>query len=472
MIRDIVRHAGDVIAELFKKEETWFLLLFTGLSAWLLIAFFEKIWAAVQAFLLFTWPIWLFFIIFPVFVSLWLYVRQAQFKRNIKWVILELKIPREVRKSPQAMEQVLTAIHSLRNAPGDIKEWYWDGEVTRWYALEMVSFGGEVRFFLRVYKRQKDLVQAAFFSYYPDLEVVEADDYMDLFPKDMTETYAKQMDIWGTEMVLVNEGAYPIKTYEDFEHMEEEKQFDPISTFLEVLGKLRKEETVGIQILIAPASPKWRDEFEGTVNKLKKPATATIKTGGTVEEGGGTNGTKEMLIARSPGHIEVLKKMEENLSKPAFDTIIRFIYLSPKEGFSDTFPRRGIAGAFNQYAALNLNGFRQNHKVGTRTRIWKWPHIFPKVRNEYRKQRMLLSYRTREVPPETWMGRLATSYLFNWNFGSKRFPMNVKCLATLFHPPTAVVLTAPHIRRVESRRTGPPAGLPIYGEEGEIERFT
>ncbi|MFH1161939.1 MAG: hypothetical protein V1696_01555 [Candidatus Jorgensenbacteria bacterium] len=469
MIRDILRHIGDVIAELFKKEETWLIIFFAGLSTWLFVAFFEKIWAAIKTFIDFTWPIWVFFLILPLFVSLWLYVRQVQFKRNIKWIMLELRIPREVKKSPQAMEQVLAAIHSLRNAPGDIREWYWDGEVTRWYALEMVSFGGEVRFFLRVYKGQKSLVQAAFFSYYPDLEVIDAEDYVDLFPKNMEEAYAKKMDIWGTEMVLANEGAFPIKTYEDFEHMEEEKQFDPISTFLEVLGKLRKEETVGIQILIAPASPGWKDKFESTMDELKKPATATVQTGGGGEEEGGT---KEMLIARSPGHIEILKKVEENLSKPAFDTLIRFIYLSPKEGFSDTFPRRGLAGAFNQYAALNLNSFRQNHKVGTRTRIWKWPHIFPKVRNEYRKQRLLHNYRIREVPPETWMGRLMTSYLFNWNFGSKRFLMNVKCVATLFHPPTAVVLTAPHIRRVESRRTGPPAGLHIYGEEGEIERFT
>ncbi|MFH1193131.1 MAG: hypothetical protein V1656_02325 [Candidatus Jorgensenbacteria bacterium] len=467
MIRDVLHHAGDVIAEIFKKEETWFLLLFSGLSMWLLIAFFEKVWAAIQAFLLFTWPIWLFFIILPVFVSLWLYMRQAKYKQDIKWVIMELKIPREVKKSPQAMEQVLTAIHSLRNAAGDIKEIYWDGEVTYWWSLEVVSFGGEIRFFVRSAKGRVQLVKAAFFSYYPDVELEEIDDYTEQFPKDMTEVYGKQMDLWGTEMKLTGKAAYPIKTYEDFEHMEEEKQFDPISAFLEVLGRVRKEEIVGIQILIAPASPKWKDKFNSILEELKKPATATVKSSGG-EEGG----DKEMLIARSPGHIEVLKKVEENLSKPAFDTLIRFVYLSPKDGFSDTFPRMGLTGAFNQYSALNLNGFRGNNNVATRTRIWNWPHILPKVRVEYRKQRMLLNYRTREVPPETWMGRFVTSYFFNWNFGSERFLMNVKCLATLFHPPTAVVLTAPHMRRLESRRTGPPAGLPIYGEESEIERFT
>ncbi len=465
MGKDILKHIADVIIELFKKEETWLILLFCGLSLWFIFAFFNDLWRIIVSFFFLTWPVWLFFFIFPVFESLWLFVRQAQFKRDIKWVVLELKIPREVKKSPQAMEQVLAAIHSLRNAPGDIKEKYWDGEVTRWYALELVSFGGEMHFFLRVYKGQKNLVQAAFYSYYPDMEVVETDDYVDdLIPKDMAEVYEKKMDIWSTEMVLAEEAMYPIKTYEDFEHMEEEKQFDPISAFLEVLGKVKKEEKVGIQFLIAPAGSDWKDKFEDAVEELKKPVTASV-------DRGGDEGAQEMLVARSPGHIEIMKKVEENLSKPAFDTLVRFLFISPKEGYSDIFPRRGLVGAFNQYAALNLNSFRGNKKVETRARIWNSPFIFPKVRVEYRKQRMLLNYRTREVPPETWMGRFVTSHLFNWNFGSKRFPMNVKCLATLFHPPTAVVLTAPHIRRVESRRTGPPAGLPIYGEEGDIERF-
>jgi len=34
-----------------------------------------------------------------------------------------------------------------------------------------------------------------------------------------------------------------------------------------------------------------------------------------------------------------------------------------------------------------------------------------------------------------------------------------------------VVVTEPHIRHLESRRAGPPAGLSIFGEEKEIEKF-
>lgn len=464
MIKESLDHVIEFLSEFFKKEEVWVLLIFVGIGAWIVYAFFDALWQILVNFFLYAWPIILFFLVWPLLVSLWLFIRQHQFKEDIKWTLLELRIPREVKKSPQAMEQVLAGIHSLRNAPGDISEKYWEGEVTYWWSLEIVSFGGEVRFFIRSPKGRTQLVHALFYSYYPDVEVVEVQDYMEQFPHTVEEMYERGFDLWGTEMILANESAYPIKTYENFEHMEEEKQFDPISTFLEILGAIRKEETVGIHFLIAPASQKWGEEFEDVVEELKTPKTFAV---GMDEETGG----REVPIPHSDTHKEVLKAVEENLSKPAFDALLRFVYLSPKQGFSDAFPRRGLAGAFNQYSALNLNGFRANVKVATRTRIWNRPHVFPKIRLWYRKQRMLYCYRKREVPPETWMGRFVTSYLFNWNFGSKRFLMNTKCLATLFHPPTAVVLTAPHIKRVESRRAGPPAGLAIFGEEGDIERF-
>ena len=109
--------------------------------------------------------------------------------------------------------------------------------------------------------------------------------------------------------------------------------------------------------------------------------------------------------------------------------------------------------------------------MSTRTLFWHWPHIFPERRNEYKKQRLLYNYAYRELPPETFMGRLATSYLFNWNFKSRTFKLTTQCLATLFHPPTAVVLTGPHMKRSESRKGGPPAGLAIFGSEDDLTKF-
>ncbi len=444
----------------------------------------QSIWQ----FLSLSWWLWVFLIFLPFFKSAWLFWRQELYKRTseFKMVMFEIRMPREVRKSPRAMEQVLMAIHGLRNVASDIREKWWDGEITKWFALEMVSFGGQIRFFIRSYYKQRPLIEAAFFSYYPDVELVEVDDYIDSLPSNVKEMREQGYDLWGTEMILAREAAYPIRTYIEFESPEEEKQYDPVSVFLEVLGRAKKEEIVGVQFLIQPEAPDWNKKWEGLVEQLrerktkqKKPTAGTVMNfpGGPLPafavKGAGEAESKPLMASfmRTPGETDVLKAVENNLSKPAFNTLIRFIYFSPKALFYDSYARRGLTGSFNQYAALNLNFFRQNFPVSTRTRFWNWPHIFPRIRNEYRKANLLWNYRSRLMPPETFIGRLVTSNIFRWNFASRPSTLNVECLATLFHPPTYLVLTAPHIKRVESRKAGPPAGMAIFGEEKEIEKY-
>ncbi len=420
----------------------------------------------ILAVLAFIWPFAAFVALIVILRSTWLFWRQSIFEHSIPFILLELKIPREITKSPRAMEQTLMAIHSLRNIASDLQEKYWDGEVTRWYSMEIASFSGEVHLYFRTYRKQRPLVEAAFFSYYPDVELVEVSDYAEQLPLTVRDMYDQGYDMWGSEMKLARSEAYPIKTYLEFESPDEEKQFDPISTFLEVLGKLKKGEFVAVQFLIAPAGEKWAEEFEPLVEKLRQ---TTKREKVTTPEGALESFTS--FVARSPGQTDVLKAVERNLSKPAFETIIRFIYLSPRAIYYDSFARRALTGIFNQYAALDLNFFKRNEKTATRTRFWYFPYLFHNFRNEYRKQRMLSNYLHRTIPPETFMGRVITSKLLNWNSHTRWIKINTECLATLFHPPTHGVLTAPHIQRMESRKAGPPAGLPIYGDEKDIEQY-
>ncbi len=441
--------------------------------------------------------IWLFVtivffaIIFPIAQSTWLFWKQEKYKEETQFILVELRMPREIRKSPRAMEQILSAIHALRNYAGDFSEIWIDGEVTRWYSLELVSFGGEVHFYLRMYKKQRDLIEAAFYSYYPDLEIVDAEDYTKRLPQNVGELYQRGYDMWGAELKLIKEAAYPIKSYIDFEAVDEEKQYDPIALALEVLGKIKSEEIIAIQVLLEPASPKWRDEYKELIEKLRQKEDKEgkmskagyerkvefegilphfpIKKAGEDDKDAFKEFRKSFM--RTPGETDVLTSVEENLSKPAFETLIRFLYLSPKELFYDTFPRRGIMAIFNQYSSLDLNSFVRNEPTATRTRVWHWPHIAPATRNEYKKQRLLLDYRHRELPHHTFMGRLLTSHWFDFNFKSKTFIMTNRSVATIYHPPTFLVLTAPHIKRVESRKMSPPSGLPIYGGEEDLEKY-
>ena len=208
---------------------------------------------------------------------------------------------------------------------------------------------------------------------------------------------------------------------------------------------------------------KWLDDSKGGLEELRQQSKRTRTEVGMDE-------TMNTFTMRSPRQTEVLKAVEENLSKPAFETLVRFVYISPRATFTDSYPRRGLIGAFSQYAALDMNGFTQNYNVSTRTKLWSSPYIFPKTRGEYRKARILFDYKEREIPLESLVGRVMTSYFFNWN-ASKNFLMNTKCIATLFHIPTSIVLTEPHLRHLESRKTGPPAGLAIFGADEEIERY-
>ncbi len=436
----------------------------------------------------------LLLILAPLVMELWVFIRNERFIESSKWVLLEIKVPREIDKTPKAMEQVLSVMHSLRNAAMDPQARYIEGEVPRWQSLEIVSIGGEIHFYVRAYYKQRDLIEAAFFSYYKDVEIVEVDDYMDrYFPEHAEDLYAQGYDMWGAELKLNKDDVYPIRSYVEFESLEDERYIDPMSNFLEVLAKVKKDERVGIQMLINGLdSKKWKEQWAPTIEKLrvsegeeKKQAKTSGGASLGMEFHGGplpvfpikksetkTENQTNKGLMRTPGETDTLKAVERNLTKPAFEVIIRFSYVSPKAIFNDTFARRGILAAFNQYSSVTLNSFGFNFPNTAGASKFYFPYFFSKQRGEARKQRLMRNFFRRETPPDVSIGRFITSNIFHWNIHTIVMQMSVESLATIFHPPTRMVLTAPHMVRVESRKTGPPAGLAIFGDEEHIEPFT
>ncbi|MDO8556952.1 MAG: hypothetical protein Q7R98_00625 [Candidatus Jorgensenbacteria bacterium] len=464
MLKKLSEEIGSLFIDFVKKEEAWIILLFVAGAITIPLIAVDSFPPLFWSFIAHTWWFWIFFPLFLLFRELMLYVRQTMFENKINWVTLELRVPREIEKSPRAMEQVLLTFNSLRNAADNAYETYWDGQMVLWSSLEVASFGGEIHFYVRVSDKHKNAVEAAFFSYYPDVEIIEADDYMSNFPRDTVEMRERGLDIWGTEIILARESAYPIKTYTNFENPEEAIQVDPISTTLEMLSKIKRGEMVCFQIIIQPASKDWKDGEKKVLDKLQTPAITEVGKG---------EGKKSIPVLRTPGQTEVLEAVEKNISKPAFYTLIRVLYVAPLEIYSNGFAKGALANVFNQYGTLHLNAFKQNSLAATaiKKRMSLSHTIFSKIRTEYRENQFLYNIRKRKILPETTMGRILTSYFFHYNFSSKRFIMNVEGIATIFHPPTSFVLTAPHMKRTESKKAGPSAGLSIFGEEEEIEKF-
>ena len=355
-------------------------------------------------------------------------------------------MPREVRKGPIAMEQFFSAIYGLRNIAGDLIEKYFDGEITLWFSFELVSFGGEIHFYIRTPSKHAGVVSANLYANYPTLEIEKVPDYIDKFPATVSGLYAKNMNLWGTELKLGKEDAYPIRTYSQYEAFYEERSLDPIASTLEVFSKLDRKENLLFQILVRPTDDGWKKRGEALVKKM----SADIKAG----------------FERTPGQTNILKSIESNVAKQGFETLIRYIYMADRSVFDINFAKRGTLIGLNQYSGLDLNYFMHNLKIYTQVRWIYFPYFFPRGRLEARKARLLHSFRERRIPEETTVARLMTAHYFHFNFSQRFFVLNTEELATLYHPPTNLVVTGPLLQRVESKKMGPSSGLPIYKEEG------
>lgn len=414
------------------------------------------------------WPLWLFVVLIFIVPQFWLAYVQEYYKRSIKWVVFELRIPREVRKTPKAMEQVFMALHAVKNSASDVQEKWWDGEVTMWFSCEAVSFGGEVHLYMRVPEVRRNHVEAALYSQYPEIEVKEVEDYINRFPRTWNEWEDKGYKLFGNELILAKPRVFPILTYMDFEAVAEEKELDPVAALLETLSRIKPTEHIWVQILVRPLY----DQHHPTITEFMEEGEKAV------EEIKEKTGKRRMfspqfgefiMIDRSPGELEHMKAIERKVTKPAFSVIIRYMYMSPAETFASSFGRRSILLVMNQYASEWINKFRHNVHAWTLSKIWYYPYIFPKLRGYWRKVRMYQNYCGRKMYQENFAMTLLQAKLFNWGFRPRRFSnmiLNVEELATIYHPPTYIVLTGPLIKREESKKMGPPAGLPIFGEEG------
>lgn len=423
-------------------------------------------------------PFLLFLLLVVLVPGLWLaYIQAYYLKISTKFVLLELRPPREVVKTPRAMEQVFTSIHSLGSGP-DLKfptvlnEKWWNGEVVYPYSMEIASFGGEVHFFIWIPEKHRNIIEAAFYSNYPDMQVKEADNYLDRLPRTFGELKKRGYELFGTEFLLahkketkdkikLNYDIYPIRTYFDFEAVAEEKELDPISGIMEVLAKIRPQDTIWLQMIIQPAVEGERGRIEkegGLVLAEMKRMARSVKN---LETG------EIHMVMPSPGESETMRAIERKLSKPMFNVVVRTIYMGPKEGFSSNFGQRGIISAFNQYSSETYNRFRNNGKVWSRANMWYPPFIFPKRRLLGLKERIIANYRERRFYYETRLAWILQMHVSNFGVGGKIMTLNAEELATLFHLPTIMAPTGSIMVKEEAKKAGPPAGLPIYGEEGD-----
>ena len=405
----------------------------------------------------FAW-FWLVILLGFVFERILISWRQNIYLSKNPLVVLEVRIPREIILGPKAMEQVLANFNGLANGPGNFYEKYVDGEVPHALSLEIASFEGNIHFYITTPKRHQRMIEAHLYAQYPDLEIAPVEDYVDKMPATIQEVFSAGYDMMGSELILGEDDVYPIRSYLEFGSSEDAENLDPISAMIETLAKVNPGEQVWLQIVIRPTTSDWLKKGKKKIEELKDKAKVT-----KVVVRDGVKNEQETMGRLSPGEIETMEGIEKNIAKPAFETVIRYLYFAPQKAFNVNFGKRAVTSCLNQYKSYSMNFFKGNGAVSTYAHWAIWPYFFAGTRMGLRKASMLFSYRTRYIKEQPQFRNM----MFGRRTGSKYFIMNIEKLATIYHFPSSTVLTAPFIQRVESRRTGPPAGLPIFSRNGE-----
>lgn len=375
---------------------------------------------------------------------------------------MEIKIPRDVAKSPKAMESIFAGIHGTMRS-GNLITRLWEGFQPAWFSLEIVGDETGVHFYIWTQAFFKKLIESQIYAQYPSVEIREAEDYTANLPKSVPD---KDWDLWGTEMLLAMPDAYPIRTYEDFPLeditlKEEERKIDPLAAFVEFLGNLNEGEKVWTQILIKPTGDAWKKEGEKLVAKIAGRPVKIERTVLSSIIGGieslvigilGLGGTGEaapkkedkpfgFMLLLTPGEQEVVKAIEKNMAKLGFQCGLRWLYLAKKDRYNAV-AVPALMGIYKQFASQSLNGFKPN--TGAMTSIDYW---FVKSRLARRKHRLYKAFKAR-------------SYFYYPYRKFKPFILSSSELATVYHFP-GTVAGAPSMERIGAKKGAPPPNLPI-----------
>lgn len=343
---------------------------------------------------------------------------------NVDSVLLMLEIPRTNDKKELAAEQMFASLHGILRDKQELKN---SGGVQEHLSFEIVSTGGQIRFYVWVPKVLQNFVEGQIYSQYPTVQIYKMNE-------DYVDKRSQYPVVYSAELGLVENDALPIKTFDNFE-------VDPLAGITGTLAKLGTDqaEEMWVQILARPIPDDWHksttDKWVRRVKSGKKPLfSGAIDWTWIVEiigalfrppEGGTTSATKVELSERDKTRVS---KAEEKATKLGYEVKIRLAYLGQNQTDAKL-NMQALVGTFKQYNSTNLNGFKQ---LGG---------SFNPVD--------LDSYKLRQ-------------------FSDHGFILNISELASAYHLPHTSVET-PNIVWASSKTAEPPAKLPVVTGNSSID---
>ncbi len=385
--------------------------------------------------------IWLPLLLIFILWEAWMQYVRAKYLFGLSWVLLEIKLPQEITKSPLAMEVFLMSLYQTGGETTFIDKNI-KGQVRAHFSLEIVSIEGSVKFYIYSQNKFRGLIESGLYAQYPNIEIHEMPDYTKSVHFD-----SKEMDLYVTDYALTGPDPFPIKTYVDYglekESVDEENKIDPINTVIEYMGSIGPNQQCWLQIIIRAhkaESPKegtlfgktdlWKDSAKKEIENIRKAALPP-----------GDTGTK--FPNPTKGEQERISALERSVSKISFDTGIRCIYLGKKDFYNGS-NIGSVRGLLRAYTNPHLNGFKPTHWLSKFDYPWQ---DFNNIRQNAIKAEGLNAFKRR-------------SFFHKPHNEGPVIVLNVEELASVFHLP-GKVSTTPTLNRIPSKKSGAPANLPI-----------
>jgi hypothetical protein len=394
-------------------------------------------------------PLWL-----PIFIGTSLYLTWIHFIRYQFWFrretgLLEIQLPQEITKSPEAVEVFLNSIYSTGGETTFVHR-IWNGSFKVTWSLEIASNEGRIGYYLHGPKVWFPAVEARIYGQFPEASVREVDDYVKNVPFNLND-----YGIWAGEYMKSKPlSPLPFRTYVDFQMDKNtddpDSKVDPMTNIFEIMNNMGPDQYFWMQLILKAHNAfewygfpekgsRYVEEGKKQIEEIMKEAAArTKKVGGAAAE----EQSRPSIIALTEAEREQIKRIEESLGKNQFEVGVRLMYIAKKERF------HGINGAylFRIFQVFKSYGNAFGGKPG-RGMIqfdYAWED-FMGIRQNYIKRMQFFFYKYRAY--------------FYVPYDQVPSVMTTEEIATLWHFPYSSVKT-PGLVRVPARTSQGPTNLP------------
>ncbi len=216
----------------------------------------------------------------------------------LEYVLLQVAVPRDNEIKIDAMEQLFASLYTLYRGKSNWLDFEFL-KIQEHVAFEIVGKPGDIRFYVSVAQKHKDLIEKQVHGVYPGAVISEVEDY---------NIFTEKGEVAYASLKLKFSNYFPIKTYRDL-------GVDPLSLMTSALAKLSEGEGAAIQFIVAPADNKWRSLGRKFVSKTKKNEADPEKAKFNVDA-------------------KTLEAIENKISKPGFSTSIRIVACAPSKAMA------------------------------------------------------------------------------------------------------------------------------------------